>query len=140
MNVEQARAWIATLSRMQKALLLTCMAGGGLALSIMLGGVLATGAIVGSILVVSAVFSIMRMKSKYRKFLLRHPVVTNLIATAMVATVVGVSSVTGLVTVAMTFLGIDIAQKIAGYLAHEEPDETNTITLSKLSYSVKGSV
>lgn len=136
MSIQEARAWIATLNNFQKALILGCMSAGAVALAIHIGGVLATGAIVSSIMVASAVFTIMRFNKSVRRFFLRHPVLTNLFATTAIATIVGVSSVTGLVTVAMSFLGIDIAQKLAGYMSNDINTESSIITLDQTNYRV----
>lgn len=84
-----------------------------MAVAIMVGGVVLAGTIIATCLVGSAVFTLSRLPGWCRKPLLRYPLITNLVATAITASLVGTATATGLVACVITFLFVDLVQETA---------------------------
>lgn len=81
--------------------------------AVMIGGVLLSGTVAAMCLVGSAVFTLNRLPKWCRRAITHWPLVTNIAATAITASIVGTSTATGLVACVLTFLFVDLVQEMA---------------------------
>lgn len=115
------------LSAMEKLCFYGLAAVGIAAVSFMAGGILLRGFIVAAIITCSGMFTLGRMPDKARTWMLDHPIVTNLVATGAAAAFIGVTTVTGLIATAMTFLMVDLAQNTVASLKQISFEEEQVV-------------
>ena len=114
---------IKNLTSLQKLCFYGLAAVGIAAVSFMAGGILLRGFIVAAIITCSGIFTLNRLPEKARTWMLDKPIVTNLAATGLAAAFIGVTTVTGLIATAFTFLLVDIAQNSVAMLKSIESEE-----------------
>lgn len=118
-----------------KAAVVASAAGLLMVAMLIYGGILATAMIAAVVFSLSGIFTLSRLPRRIRNWLIVHPLITNILATTVVGLVVGVSSVTGLMTTIMSFLMIDIAQQTMKLLRSGKNDGKNK-EVQVFSYNV----
>lgn len=113
----EAFAWIATMDNLTKAGTLALIATAGFIGIIWLcGGVAATALVTALSFVGGMYLTANWLPKKMKTWLCDHPLFTNILATFITGFVIGISSVTGLLTTIFAALTIDIVQRIIRYV------------------------
>lgn len=138
MERTEAFAWVATLSKYQKAgILAGCLIGGSVAVIMFIGGIAGTAMITALGFVGAMVLTANYLPKRAKEFLINHPLFTNLLATFITAMFIGLSSVTGMLTTIFAAFSIDIVQRVISYLRPAKFKESPLqIEVAKQDYAI----